>query len=279
MSDRQRDQGPPSLAGIPTVGRSSPLVRDVRALAGDAALRRSRRLAVAEGIHLAQEALRRPAAIRHALVSPRLLRSEEGQRLPRALAVAGVDTRAIDDPLLASLSRVESHQGVLLLVERPEWAEEHLIGPAPPPRVLVACAVQDPGNLGALARVTEAASGTGFVCAGGADPFSPRALRASAGSLLRLPVVESASPSDAVASCRRLGLRLVGTSPRARTGYRDAELGGALALFVGSEGPGLDAELSRRLDLEVSIPMKPGVESLNVATAAAVILFEAVARK
>ncbi|HZE89233.1 MAG TPA: RNA methyltransferase, partial [Verrucomicrobiae bacterium] len=126
---------------------------------------------------------------------------------------------------------------------------------------------------------TEAAFGSGIVCAGGADPFSPRALRASAGALLRLPLVETGSPGDAVAACRGLGLRLVGGSPRARTGYRDADLGGAIALFVGSEGPGLGPDLSRSLDLEVSIPMRAGAESLNVATAAAVILFEAATRR
>ena len=71
--------------GIPTAGRSSSLVRDVRALSGDAAIRRSRRLAIAEGIHLAQEALRRPVMIRHAIVSPRLLRSDDGRRLPARL--------------------------------------------------------------------------------------------------------------------------------------------------------------------------------------------------
>lgn len=271
--------GDEELAALERAGRASQVVREVRSLARDAAERRERGLLVAEGVHLAQEALKDPAAIRLALLSPRILRSEEGREVRRRLTRGSVPSKRVDDALLSSLGDVESHQGVLLILSRPQWREADLLSGPAPPRVLAACGVQDPGNLGALARIAEAAFCSGMVCAGaGADPFSPRSLRAGAGALLRLPVVEIASASEAALALRRLGFKLVGASPRGVTGYRDADLRGALALFVGSEGSGLPAEARERLDAEVRIPIRDGVESLNVAAAAAVILFEAAGR-
>jgi len=255
-------------------------VRDLRVLGRDPAERRTRGLILAEGIHLAREALGRPGSIRLAILSPRILRTGEGREIEESLKRSGVATRAVEDDLLASICAVESHQGVLLLLERPRFKELDLVAGEGPARVLVACGVQDPGNLGSLARIAEAAFCTGLLCAGaGADPYSPRSVRAAAGALLRLPLVEHPSPSGAALALKRHGLRLVGASPRARTGYREADLSGALALFVGGEGAGLPAEVLDLLDAEVRIPVREGVESLNVAAAAAVILFESAARR
>lgn len=278
-----KDAGGGHLEKLPDLvraGRASALVRDLRVLSRDPAERRARGVMLAEGIHIAREALRSPGSIRLALLSPRILRTDEGREIREGLKGGGIAVRSVEDELLASLGSVESHQGVLLLLDRPRWGEADLLGRDGPARVLAACGIQDPGNIGALARVAEAAFCTGLVSAGaGADPFSPRSLRAASGSLLRLPVFEHRTPMDAVRALRKLGLRLVGTSPRAGTGYREADLGGALALFVGGEGAGLPPEIADLLDEEVRIPVRDGVESLNVAAAAAVILFEAAARR
>jgi TrmH family RNA methyltransferase len=276
-----KDAGGGHLEELPDLvraGRASALVRDLRVLSRDPAERRARGVMLGEGIHVAREALRSPGSIRLALLSPRILRTDEGRGIREGLKGGGIAVRSVEDELLASLGSVESHQGVLLLLDRPR-GEANLLGREGPARVLAACGVQDPGNIGALARVAEAAFCTGLVSAGaGADPFSPRSLRAASGALLRLPVIEHRTPMNAARALRRLGLRLVGASPRARTGYREADLGGALALFVGGEGAGLPPEIVDLLDEEVRIPVRDGVESLNVAAAAAVILFEAAAR-
>jgi TrmH family RNA methyltransferase len=218
--------------------------------------------------------------VRVALVGPRLLRGEEGRSLLPVLLDTGVKVLRAEDSVLRWAGDVDEHQGILMVLERPRHRETDLLSAHLPSLVLVACGVQDPGNLGALARIAEAAWATGMVCAGGgADPFSPRSLRAGAGSLLRIPVVETPDALGAVAMLRRLGLRLVGAMPTARRSYREAGIRAPAALFVGSEGRGLAEETASALDEVVSIPMREGVESLNVAAAAAVLLFEAAARR
>lgn len=224
--------------------------------------------------------MKEPRRILEAVLSDRILRTDRGRALADSIATGTFPARRVADSVLADLSDVESHQGVLLIVERPSWDLPGLLGTVAPPLVLVACGVQDPGNLGALARAADAAFASGLVCAGaGADPFSPRALRGSAGALLRLPVVEISDPREAARALRAADLTLIGASPQARTGYREAPLEAAAAIFVGSEGEGLISSLEAALDLTVRIPMRAGVESLNVAAAAAVLLFEAAARR
>ncbi|HZI93557.1 MAG TPA: TrmH family RNA methyltransferase, partial [Patescibacteria group bacterium] len=168
------------------LGRSHPLVKRIRLLSRSPAQRSSAGLMVAEGLHLAEEALGQQARIHEAIVSPRLQRDARGADLLARLRAAGVSIRQATDLLLASLHEAESHQGILLIVERPGTSIPHLISSADSGAlVLVACGVQDPGNLGALVRLADAAGATAMFCAGGADPFGPKAARASAGSIFR----------------------------------------------------------------------------------------------
>jgi len=237
-------------------------------------------LAFAEGIHLAEEAIDRGAAPRHVLVSPRLLRSPGGRRLlDRLRESAGrAEVLATDDAVLGKLGHVETHQGILLVLQRPVHRIEEML--AERPLILAACGVQDPGNVGALGRIAEAAWGTGLLCLGPcADPYSPKALRASAGALLRLPVLEYADPLRAAEDLAARGVRLVGTAPRASRSYLQSGWEGPVAFFVGGEGPGLAEALLDSMDEVVGIPMREGVESLNVAAAAAVLLFAAAGRR
>ncbi len=280
MSGEKGRSSSDPLDDLPAAGRGSDLARDLRRLAREPAERRRRGLFLAEGIHLAEEALRSPARIRMVVVSPRIARVPRGRALLERLRRASFPVRRAGDRLLEGLCDTESHQGVILLAARPAWSLDDLLTGGSAPLVLAPCGVQDPGNLGALARVVEASWGTGIVCSGsGADPWSPRALRASAGSLLRVPIMEIPDAGETLSCLRSRGLTLVGASPRAREGYREARLSGPVALFVGGEGPGLAREVERAMDLLVRIPMREGVESLNVAAAAAVLLFEIASRR
>ena len=238
---------------------------------------------VAEGQHLAAEALAAGARIHEAIVSPRLQRDARGQKTLLGLKAAGVTIRQASDTLLASLHEAESHQGILLIVERPETPVPHLIASAEGDAlVLVACGVQDPGNVGALVRLADAAGATAMFVAGGADPFGPKAARASAGSIFRLPLARSSDMEGTLAfasALRKRGLALAGAAAHGGVAHREAPLHAPLAIFVGGEGAGLSEEIARAMDFRVTVPINPRVESINVASAAAILLFEAAARR
>jgi TrmH family RNA methyltransferase len=145
------------------------------------------------------------------------------------------------------------------------------------PMVVVAVDVQDPGNVGALVRSAEAGGATGVVAtSGSADPFGWKALRGAMGSAFRLPIARVADAGEAIALVRRVaGLRIAATVATQGVVMGQADLTGALALVVGSEGAGLPDEVVAAADLKVTIPMTPRVESLNVAVATALLVYEA----
>jgi TrmH family RNA methyltransferase len=133
--------------------------------------------------------------------------------------------------------------------------------------------IQDPGNLGTIARTAEGAGACGlFLAPGCADPGSPKALRASAGALLRLPSVRVPDP---LALLRQAGRPLFATAGQGGIAYDRAPLAGAFALLLGQEGGGLDPRWRDEADLLLTVPMAGRLESLNVAATAAAILFEA----
>ena len=146
----------------------------------------------------------------------------------------------------------------------------------PAPLVVVAVDVQDPGNLGAILRSAEAAGASGVIATtGGADPMGWKAVRGSMGSVLRLPVLRVADAETALALAHRHGARCAAAVRDGGEPMDRADLTGSLAIVVGGEGSGLSDAIVQRSDLRVSIPMAPQVESLNVATAAALLVYEA----
>jgi len=142
--------------------------------------------------------------------------------------------------------------------------------------VLVAAGIQDPGNLGALLRTAEAAGATGaYLTDGAADPFSWKALRGSMGSAFRLPHRRRLATADALSRLEARGVTVVAADPEGGQRYDHADLRRPVAILLGPEGAGLAPTTRARASAAVAIPMARGVESLNVAVAAGVLLFEA----
>ena len=256
------------------LGKHNPLIKRIRVLRRDAGLRDSEQLFVAEGIHLVQEALGGRAAFERLLFSERLLRHADGRELLDRAAAAGMTIHELDGPLLDSLQDAQSPQPVMALVRRPSPSR-----PENSSLEVVADGIQDPGNLGGILRTADAAGADRFhVTPGAVDPFHPRAVRATAGSIFRL--TPARRPDDEILrDLRARGLRLVGAEPGSGTTLNAADLTSPLALCFGSEGQGLSNRWSAALDERISIPMRPGVESLSVAAAAAVLLFECVRQR
>ncbi|HVS02361.1 MAG TPA: RNA methyltransferase [Thermoanaerobaculia bacterium] len=253
--------------------RQNRKIKDIRRL------RRSKDdRALLEGPHLIAEALEAGVALEYALVTPELLASAEGAAMAAALA-----SRCLLDEvpaeLLAAGADADAPQGVAAVAALPRGGAEALPLVAAG-RYLYVDGVQDPGNLGALARVAEAAGASGMACGRGcAHPNHPRALRASAGSLLRLPVGWRVGAAGLDERLRALQPRWVSLVAHGGEPLWTAALDGALVLAVGAEGSGLGPEAAARADLALRIPLAAPVESLNVATAAAVALFEICRRR
>lgn len=248
----------------------NPIVRRFRdAAAGDM----GSAMAV-DGVVLVADALAAGIELLDVVTSPRLVTSDRGRQLRRDLIAAGVASTDCSDDVLDRISHLTTHQGVVAIATRPTWSDEQLLGERA--LVVIAAGVRDPGNLGALLRTAEASGATGLVALeGGADPFREKAVRGSAGSIFRLPVRACAQPGPTVAMLRAAGARIVVAEAGAERGYLDADLSGPVALMFGAEAGGVPDALRDSADERVCVPMRGSIESLNVAVAAGIVLFEA----
>jgi TrmH family RNA methyltransferase len=196
------------------------------------------------------------------------------------------------EKLFAGIAGTETPQGVAALFRQREWGFDDVLrgranregafrGDAS--LIIVMAAVQDPGNAGTIVRSAEAFGATGVVATrGSADPWSPKALRASAGSALRLPLLRGSAIPILLAQLRTAGVKVIAASSRpaaAKTARgaqnKDPDLREPCAIFIGNESAGLPEEIERAADAWISIAINPDVESLNAGVAASVILFEA----
>ena len=171
---------------------------------------------------------------------------------------------------------VEASQGVIAVVDHPQVPWPHAEAA---PFVVVLAGVQIPGNVGTVVRAAAAAGADAVVVAGGADPYSPKVVRASAGALFSVPVVGSPEPHVAVARLRADGYQIAATVVRDGVPYDRVDLAEPLALVLGSEAHGLAPDLVAEADLRLTIPMAGPTESLNVAMAATVLCFEVLRRR
>ena len=246
--------------------RQNPLVARFRAAAdGDA------RWMLLDGPHLIDEALAAGIALEVVAFDPDQVSGD----LHHLLARLGTRAVAVSARVLDAMSPVRTPAGVVALAERPE-PSAHDLWRAGTPLIVGAIDIQDPGNVGAIVRAAEAGGATGVVTTpGSADPFGWKALRGAMGSAFRLPVVRAASIAAMTADARTHGLRVVASVGHGGTPLHDAALAGPALLLVGSEGQGLPAEAVAAADDRVSIPMAPPVESLNVAVATALLVYEA----
>jgi TrmH family RNA methyltransferase len=234
--------------------------------------RERRGLTLVEGVRLLEEALAAGVAVRGAVVAPGLEATPRGTTLKQRLARAGVPLEAVDDDLLGQLAETEHPQGIVAVVSPRNWTLAELpLGPRSV--VLVLDAVQDPGNVGAIARTALGLGASGLIALPGtAELGNPKALRGSMGALFRLPAV-AASSEEFIAWARASGVQLWAASADGRP-IGKVRPDGPVALVLGNEGAGVRPELMVAAARSVSVPLAGGVESLNVAVAAGILLHE-----
>jgi TrmH family RNA methyltransferase len=227
-----------------------------------------------DGWHLVMEAATAGLPLTHVAVAADPPGAAERDALARH-ARGGAAVVEVSASVLEAMSPVRTPSGVVALAARPDVPFARLLAPSPA-LVLVAADVQDPGNAGAIVRAAEAGGATGVVLAGtSADPWTWKALRASMGSTLRLPVRREPHLEATCARLRGAGLALVATVPHGGTPFDAVDLRGPVALLLGGEGPGLPPGVLDTAEARATIPMRPPVESLNVAVAAALLVYEA----
>lgn len=187
---------------------------------------------------------------------------------------AGVAVVAVAEGALAKVTSPVSPQPVAALVELPT-APDTPLG-ALRGLVLVLVGVGDPGNAGTLVRVSEAAGVSAVVsCADGVDPWNPKCVRASAGSIFRVPVHRAGEPLAVVEQLRTGGVRVIACDLGGAAAPEQFDLRGDVAILLGNEAHGLASEVAAAADAVVTIPMAGRVESLNVAMSGTVLAFEA----
>jgi TrmH family RNA methyltransferase len=193
-----------------------------------------------------------------------------------------VETLLLPDALFDSLVPSESPQGVAALVRLREFSLDDLVERIALGPIVVLAGLQDPGNLGTIIRSAEAFGSAGIILGEGTvSPLNSKAVRASAGSVFRLPIIHNHGKSkpgklaDISGKFLAEGIRLIATSSHKGTPLDQAELKNAAAIFFGNEGAGLSRDLMAKMDESIAIPHTSQVESLNAGVAASIVLYEA----
>ena len=259
-------------------GRHNPLVKQLRQAFSRSELTDAGDCAI-EGLRILEEAIR--SGLRFSSVFFRESAQDRANRLLPQIG-AQVETLLLPDKLFDSLVPSESPQGVAALVRLKEFSlddvtERLQVGP-----IVVLAGLQDPGNLGTILRSSEAFGSAGVVLGEGTvSAFNSKVVRASAGSVFRLPIVHGQGKSGALKleqvseKLRSQGVRLIATSSHKGTPLDRADWASPAAIFFGNEGSGLPRDLMAKMDEVIVIPHTPQVESLNAGVAASIVLYEA----
>jgi TrmH family RNA methyltransferase len=224
-----------------------------------------------------REVLRAIAAgvmVREAFICDELIRSEAATAAVAGLRERGATIIEVTAAVFAKVAYGDRAEGVVAVVETPSTQIDAL-QPSPDPLILVAEAVEKPGNLGALLRSADGAGADAVVAASPrTDLYNPNAIRASLGTIFAVPLA-AAPTADVLAWLRRQGIRIVAARPGADQPVTAADLTGPLAIAVGAEAAGLSDAWTAADIQAVGLPMLGMADSLNVAAASAVLLYEA----
>jgi TrmH family RNA methyltransferase len=248
------------------------LIRDLHRRRG----RERRGLALAEGVRLVEEALASAVTLRGAAASPALESTTRGKALKATLLTRGVQVEDLTDAEVEGLADTEHPQGIIAVIEPKRWTLSD-IRMNPGATILVLDGVQDPGNVGTMLRTALGLGAAGLVALKGtADLTNPKVIRGGMGASFRLPAVVAA-PDEFVAWVRLQRAQIWVADAAGETGDRLSDRradGPAIALVVGNEGAGVGPSIDAAADRRIAVQLARGVESLNVAVAAGILLYE-----
>lgn len=243
--------------------------------------RARQRLTLVEGAREVRRALAAGIVPVKAFVCPEIA-AEEGmgdvvETLEKLDAQRRTHLYMVTPALFAKLAVREESGGVVLIIPFLDTRLEYL-PQRERPFFVVIDRPEKPGNLGAILRTADAAGVDGVIVCGGVDVQNPNVVRASLGTLFTVPVAET-TPQEAIAWLKRRRVRLIATTPKAHTLYTAVDMTGPVAIVMGNEAEGLSQEWLRAADIQVAIPMAGQADSLNLATATALMLYEVVRQR
>ncbi|MDX9714635.1 MAG: RNA methyltransferase [Dissulfurispiraceae bacterium] len=231
-----------------------------------------------EGPHLLQSALLSDQRIHNIFFTSAFSKKSEGRRLLKKAEADNVRLIEVDEALISKISDAVTSQGVAAVVDMPAISLAGITLSALP--LIVVCdGLQDPGNLGTIIRTADAAGADAVVLLSGCcNPYNPKSVRSTAGSIFNIQVVSS-SVSEFIDYALSGGISICCSSARGSMSVFEADLLKPLAMVFGSEAHGIDESIVSAAGFSVAIPMQGGTESLNVASSAAVCLYEAVRQR
>jgi TrmH family RNA methyltransferase len=270
MSDRGATAAPGRVVHITSL--ANPVVKEIRGLAL-AKNRKASRLFVAEGLKLVADAVEANWRIRYLVHAARVANEALVERLSTVSRARGADIVSVSEAVLEKLARRENPQAVLGVFEQ-KLTRPSDIRPRPEDVYVALEAVRDPGNLGTIVRTADAVGASGVILVGDTvDPFSVEAVRATMGSIFHVPLTRTTHAEFEALRARWPGT-VVGTHLDASTDYRKADYRGPVLLVMGGEQAGLSPALAAACGTLVKIPMAGRADSLNLAVATGVMLFE-----
>ena len=232
-------------------------------------------LFLAEGLRTVEEAIE-ARQVESIFYTP--IEDDRTRKALEEAAAKGVKLYCVNEAIMKKISDTETPQGIIAVCNMTHLSLEELLSRGE--MLLVLDRVQDPGNIGTMLRTADAAGVGGLVLLSGcADIYAPKTVRASMGSLFHIPVLQGLDEATFIDTAKDFGYELLVTSLEGATSLYKADLSGRIAFVMGNEANGVTAKLLKAADKKVFIPMQGKAESLNVAMAAGVVMFEALRRR
>lgn len=247
-------------------------VKRLRALASRKG-RRTHRQFLVEGVRGLEEAVGGRLQLEAVALCPDLIEGDRAEELARELSSLGADVLQLAEEPFRSFSQVQSPEGLAAAVGIPDTGLEDL--PADADLIVAAVDVRDPGNMGSLVRTADAAGAQALVAAGTCvDVFDPKVVRATAGSVFHIPVVNDAAPLNVLEWARGAKIRTVAGCLENAKAHTKTRFPKRALVMVGNEANGLREDVAKRADMRAFIPMPGRAESLNVTVAAGILIWE-----
>ncbi len=236
------------------------------------------RMFVIEGVRIIEDAIGDDAKFVKVFYSPMLEANPRGMKLLEQLEDLGVKIILLDDKLFSQVSGTETSQGILAILKQPEFVLKDILAhKSLYPHIIMLNGVQDPGNLGTILRTAAGAGWSGAVLTSGtADLYNPKSLRATMGAVHKFPILSVEDFESLFEELRSLDYQLVATALEGSKMHFEIDFTTPTVVVVGNEGNGVRPEVLKAMDKLVKIPMDPKAESLNVAIAAGIVIFEGV---